>query len=321
MALQTALAARYGQDQVRTFADVARSDPGAPVSSLIERAIGDADIVLAVIGSNWLTGTDEAGRTLADPDDRVRRELELALEQGVGVAPVTIDANLPAREQLPGRLARLPDLNAVAIRGAAFQAGMDSLYRTVDRVFADTDQARTAPPEVVEVEQPVYSTVEEPPRQEFDWETFPRLAELATLRRPAREGVSQRTKTLRNWFGLIGLAVGAAAGWYASTRDDVDSNWLAVFIGILVFNFLSRAAADVLSEPKKVRRLLYFALTPALAGLSFYYTYQWWETWWLSFLLGFAFGGLLNSILGSVLFPAIHKEETADTRSRWRLST
>jgi len=318
--LQEALAARYGRENVRTFADVARADPGAPVSRLIEQAIGQADVVLAVVGSSWLTVADEAGRTLQDPDDRIRRELEAALGRGMTVIPVPIGTGIPSREEVPDSLKPLLDKQARILSETAFDHGVGLLMGDIDRIApAQPDTPPEPPP--TERPEPAYTPPVEPARQDFDWEAFQRLASLATLRRPAREGVSERTKTLRNWFALIGVAAGAGAGWYALTRDDVGSAWLAAFIGVLVFNFISRAFADVLNEPKKLRRLLYFGLTPALAGLSFYYTYQWWETWWLSFLLGFVFGGILNSTLGSVLFPAIHKEETADTRSRWKLST
>jgi hypothetical protein len=324
MALQEALASRYGRDQVRTFGDVAHSDPGAPVSRLIERAVDDADVVLAVIGTTWLSATDEGGRTLTDADDRIRRELERALAGDANVIPVPMGAGLPRRDELPESLRPLLDRNAASVLDASGRLGVDRLAGDIDSTVQRREAARAPEPEptpVVEEEPPPRPPSQVSTRPDLDWDTFQRMAQLATLRGPAREDVSGRTKTLRAWFGVLALAGGAAAGWYANGRDDVDSTWLAVFIGLLVFQFISRAPADVLSEPKKIRRLLYFALTPALAALSFYYTYQWWETWWLSFVLGFVFGGILTGSLGAVLFPSIHREETADTRSRWKFST
>ncbi|MEX2210523.1 MAG: toll/interleukin-1 receptor domain-containing protein [Gaiellaceae bacterium] len=321
-ALQEALASRHGREQVQTFADVARSDPGAPISRLIERAVDDADVVLAVIGTSWLSTTDEVGRTLVDADDRIRRELERALERDVALIPVPIGgASLPRREELPESLQPLLRKNAVEVTESAFGSGVDRLTRDIDTIAQRLEAARApepAPAAPAMPEPAARPATQVSTRPDLDWEAFQRLA---TLGRRGREDVSEGTKTLRNWFALLGMAAGAGAGYYALTRDDVGSAWLAAFIGLLVFNFVSRAFADVLNEPKKIRRLLYFALTPALASLSFYYTYQWWETWWLSFLLGFVFGGILNSTLGSVLFPSIHREESADTRSRWKLST
>lgn len=321
VALQEALAARYGREQVRTFAHVAKSNPGAPVGRLVEQAIAEADVVLAVIGTSWLTTTDEAGRTLADPDDRIRRELEIALAGGVTVMPVPMGgAGIPARESLPESLRSLPDRQAGKVIETSAGLDVERLVSDIDTVTGQAEAARRAEEDAARQPEPVQQPVRTPPRLE-DWEMLQTLSTLASLGRKPREGVSERTKTMRNWFALLGMAAGAGAGWYATSRDDVDSTWLAVFIGLLVFNFISRALADVLSEPKKLRRLFYFALTPALASLSFYYTYQWWETWWLSFLLGFVFGGTLTSVVGSVLVPAIHREETADTRGRWKLST
>lgn len=54
--------------------------------------IRSAHIVLAVIGSCWLTITGPAGRRqIDDPDDRIRRELVEAFHFGIRVIPVLTD--------------------------------------------------------------------------------------------------------------------------------------------------------------------------------------------------------------------------------------
>ena len=160
--LQEALAARYGRENVRTFADVARADPGAPVSRLIDQAIGEADVVLAVIGTTWLSAPDEGGRTLHDPDDRIRRELEAALERGVTLIPVPIDTNLPGREALPESLKPLLGRMAVPLSGTSFDHGLGRLLADLDRIA----EAAAPPPEPVPVDvpEPSYTPPPQPPR-------------------------------------------------------------------------------------------------------------------------------------------------------------
>ena len=65
------LAERFGEDRV--FMDVDSIEPGLDFSDAIQQAVGSSDVLLALIGRNWLTATDEAGRRrLDDPDDLVR---------------------------------------------------------------------------------------------------------------------------------------------------------------------------------------------------------------------------------------------------------
>jgi hypothetical protein len=48
-------------------------------------------VLLALIGSQWVTITDEEGkRRLDDPNDFVRLEIEAALQRGVLVIPILV---------------------------------------------------------------------------------------------------------------------------------------------------------------------------------------------------------------------------------------
>jgi hypothetical protein len=64
---------------------------------VISRAVGSCDVLLALIGDQWLTLTDSHGRRrLDDPDDFVRLEIEAALERNVRIIPILVDgANMP----------------------------------------------------------------------------------------------------------------------------------------------------------------------------------------------------------------------------------
>jgi hypothetical protein len=142
------------------------------------------------------------------------------------------------------------------------------------------------------------------------------LVVFGTLRRSSQENVSQGAKVVRAIFGLLAWALAVVAAIYAHNQSD--SIWLAVFVGLLVLNFVGRGVADVITDSKKIRRAIYFLLLPACATLILWATYKWWGTWWLSVVLGLIVGQILSTILAMIFFPGIHREEKEDTMQRWR---
>ena len=69
--------------------DVDAIEPGLNFVKAIDKALDSTAVLLAVIGRQWVTVTDEGEqRRLDDPDDYVRRELQTALERGIRVIPV-----------------------------------------------------------------------------------------------------------------------------------------------------------------------------------------------------------------------------------------
>jgi TIR domain len=124
------LAARYGDDQV--FMDVDTIVPGRPWREAIDRAVGSSNLVLAVIGKDWLP---ELNRRLADEDDFMRHELETALRRDVSIIPVlTEDARMPRSSELPESLAALSDYQAFELLGR-FQFDKQELLKSVDRAL------------------------------------------------------------------------------------------------------------------------------------------------------------------------------------------
>ena len=101
------LAGRFGGGQV--FKDVDSIDPGDDFVDKITRAVGSCDVLLALIGDQWLTITDQDGRRRLDsPEDFVRVEIEAALARNVRVIPILVDgARMPRADELPDSLAKL----------------------------------------------------------------------------------------------------------------------------------------------------------------------------------------------------------------------
>ena len=130
------LADRFGNSQV--FIDVDTIEPGVDFAEEIFRAVAACKVLLAVIGPDWLTATDERGRRrLDDPDDIVRLEIEAALARDVRVIPILVEgAVMPTRLDLPESVAGLARRNALLIRHESFRYDVDRLVTAMERVLA-----------------------------------------------------------------------------------------------------------------------------------------------------------------------------------------
>lgn len=86
-----------------TLLDVDALVAGGNYRTQIERLLDRCHVTLAIIGQEWLTATDDAGRRRLDnPDDQLRIEIAVALKSGRTVIPVLVhDAQLPKADQLP----------------------------------------------------------------------------------------------------------------------------------------------------------------------------------------------------------------------------
>ena len=122
------LAASLGREHV--FTDVDSIPLGVDFREHVSGILARTDCMLAVIGRDWLSVADAAGkRRLDDPADLVRIEVETALARGVPVIPLLVQgATMPVKSDLPASL-----------RGLAFRNGMSvrpnpDFHRDVDRL-------------------------------------------------------------------------------------------------------------------------------------------------------------------------------------------
>ena len=136
------LADRFGAGQV--FKDVDSIRLGDDFVDVITRAVGSCDVLLALIGDQWLTAADEQGRRrLDDPDDFVRLELEAALTRQVRVIPILIDgARMPHAEDLPDSLAKLVRRQALELSPASFEFDTSRLLKVLDWTLAEVRTAK-----------------------------------------------------------------------------------------------------------------------------------------------------------------------------------
>lgn len=110
------LVARLGGDTV--FKDVDSIPLGADFRATIGNAIAKCEVLLAVIGPDWLDSpSGDSRRRIDNADDFVRVELEDAFARGLRIIPLLVrGAAMPASDALPHSLKNLSYLNAISIR-------------------------------------------------------------------------------------------------------------------------------------------------------------------------------------------------------------
>jgi hypothetical protein len=119
------------------YKDVDSIPFGVSFPAHIRQLLNRANIVLVVIGPNWLNAKDEEGRRrLDDPNDFVRLEVEAALKADMPVIPVLVSsARMPSAKELPASLRQLASRNAVPIRpDPDFNRDIDRLFTGIDHL-------------------------------------------------------------------------------------------------------------------------------------------------------------------------------------------
>jgi len=130
----------------RLFMDIDTLEPGVDFVEAIEQAVGSCEVLIVVIGREWLTIKDAAGqRRLDDPADFVRLEVEAALGRKVRVIPVLVqDATMPRAEELPPSLALLARRNAIELSDARWAYDVDRLARTIQGILKEKEASALA---------------------------------------------------------------------------------------------------------------------------------------------------------------------------------
>src|SRR5215211_5724026 len=127
------------------FKDVDSIPLGVDFRKSISDAVQSCDVVLAVIGRNWLYSQDKQGHPrLSNPDDFVRIELEAGLERSIPIIPVLVSgADMPAMEELPLSLQPLVYRNAIWLRpDPDFSVDIQRLIRALTEILQRKNTAK-----------------------------------------------------------------------------------------------------------------------------------------------------------------------------------
>ncbi|MCI4644402.1 MAG: OmpA family protein [Hyphomonadaceae bacterium] len=121
--LHTAIRPHVEDPARNIFIDIDNVPLGVNFATYVDEKVSQCEVLLALIGPDWLEARAEDGkRRLDDPEDFVRIEIASALKRGIPVVPVLFDdAPVPRPEQLPEDLKELSLRNGVQIRRATFE--------------------------------------------------------------------------------------------------------------------------------------------------------------------------------------------------------
>lgn len=129
------LVQHFGDDGV--FMDVDSIQPGADFLKTLEEAVAVCDVLIAVIGPQWLTLSDESGGRRIDRwNDFVRFEIASAIKQGKLVVPVLVgQARMPSPAELPDDIAALSHRNAVELSHKRFGHDVEQLVSALKEII------------------------------------------------------------------------------------------------------------------------------------------------------------------------------------------
>lgn len=133
----------------RVFMDVEGIEPGTDFTQVLDERIARAEVVVAVVGPNWLATAGARGSgTINCTEDYVFREIATAFACGVEVIPVLVGgASVPPQSELPDELADLTRRQMYAVNDTAFAASLFRLIRAVERSAARTRERRRLAPQ------------------------------------------------------------------------------------------------------------------------------------------------------------------------------
>jgi hypothetical protein len=148
--LSDGLRSRFGEKSV--FMDLDTLAPGVDFVERIQEAVGSCDVVLVLIGHDWLNMRNPDGvRRIDDPEDFVRLEVAAALERQATVVPVLVEgAQMPTSQELPDDIRRLARHNAIELSDARWHYDVNRLVDAVVRACDGT----TSQPAVAREEAP-----------------------------------------------------------------------------------------------------------------------------------------------------------------------
>ena len=121
------------------FMDIDNIPFGTDFRSQITDALKATDILLAIVGNEWLGIKGGAARRIDDENDPVRIEVETALRRGIPVVPVLVlGAKMPEPSELPECIREFSFRNAAEVQaGRDFNQHMERLIYSLDRVLDD----------------------------------------------------------------------------------------------------------------------------------------------------------------------------------------
>ncbi len=214
------LTAHFGEDTV--FMDVDTIEAGLDFVKVLQDAVQSCDVLVALIGRNWLDIKDETGkRRLDNPEDFVRVEIAAALSRDIRVIPVLVDgAPMPRSTELPDNLKPLARRNALQVDHQSFNVDAHRLIAQLELALKAAEEKKkqeAAEKAAHEKEERARLAAEEKKRAESReraaLEERERRAAEERARKEKEVPVGQASSLTRSWlpYGIAGGVILAIA--------------------------------------------------------------------------------------------------------------
>jgi hypothetical protein len=135
------LSSYYGKEAI--FRDIDSIPPGIDFRVHINETLRKTNILIAIVGPEWL-GTSSGGlERIHQESDAVRIEVETALRRRLPLIPVLIgNTRMPSPDQLPPSLKDFSFRNALKVdTGQDFDYHMDRLIRSMDAILSQSPKS------------------------------------------------------------------------------------------------------------------------------------------------------------------------------------
>jgi len=222
----------FGNDSI--FTDVDKIALGVDFRTTLDLMVSQCQILLAVIGHDWLTVKNKDGTVrLQDPADFVRIEIESALQRDIPVIPLLVaGTKMPSKDELPESLQELAFRNGTQIRPEPdFHTDLDRLIKSLkSHLELDADGA-------------------DPDVNVEDAEQSRKQIELP-MKHPKRG-----MPALVLWpLIMIGISLVAGASWYAYVQyqEQVEAtNTALAAVQKTAADAAAKREADAIAEAKR----------------------------------------------------------------------
>jgi hypothetical protein len=133
---------RHRIQPAHIFMDIDSIPPGVDFEEHVRDEIEICDVVLVLIGDDWLSATTYEGtRRLDDPDDFVRLEIESALGAArVSLVPVLVEgAAMPRPAELPESIRPMARINAIELSDQRWSSDIERLANVIRELEAQQE--------------------------------------------------------------------------------------------------------------------------------------------------------------------------------------
>ncbi len=261
----------FGDESI--FTDVDNIALGVDFRTTLDQMVSQCQILLAVIGADWLTARNQEGQLrLQDPADFVRIEIESALKRNIPVIPLLVaDIKMPSKDDLPDSLQDLAFRHATQIRPAPdFHNDLDRLINSlkkhlqtlpkqtedVKRGHSASAARRTGEQELERLLAEFNLQPDTDEKRSGASEAKVQIEEGEKKRKQIELGISHRT-TKKRWAAplwVVGFLLVAGASWYfvAQYQEQVQAtNAALTAIQKATADAAAKRQADADAEAKR----------------------------------------------------------------------